>query len=265
MPSTPSLARFKNYFPVAAWIIGNIWRLLPAFAVLAVVLGVLSVHYGLSVMCVWLGLVCFWVDRKHLNYCLFTPLQPLATVLIMGLGAGISMVTIDATEKYNYGFLAMQLSGLLGLPFFIGSYALMMRQVPGFVFPRMTSETTVSLARPLALVGWFCLLHELAKVGAGIVSGASDRGYAGDFTIDTPFGWWSAFSIFLRIQTMGYVLVPLIWRESRLVGKVAVVGMVSTTLFLHFVGGSRGAVLFPLFIILVGSYMFLELRRVKYE
>ena len=259
------MIRFNRYFPVASFIIANIWRLLPVFGAFAVLAGAFSIHYGLSVMCVWLGLVCFWVDRKHLDYCLFTPLQPLAVVLIMGLGAGVSMVTIDAPEKYSYGFLAMQLVGLLGFPFLITGYALMMRQVPAFVFPRLGTPGTDRLTKPLVPVGWFLLTVELMKIVAGIVSGSSDRGYGGDFLVETPFGWWTAFSIFLRFQTLGYVLVPLIWRESRVPGKVLVCSLVGAILFLHFVAGSRGAVFFPLFILMVGSYLFLEIRRVKYE
>jgi|GEM_PF-2593266 len=258
-------ARFRRYFPIAAFLVANVWKSAPVFVVLATLLSFWSIHYGLSVMCVWMGLVCFWVDRKHLDYCLFTPLQPLAQVLIMALGLGISMVIVDQDRKFQFGFMAMQLIGLLGFPLFMTGYWFVTKQVPGFVFPRWRRGANAGLIKPLLLVGWICLLHEFLKVVSGIVSGAGDRGYAGDFLIENPFGWWSAFSIFARIQTLGYILVPMIWRESRTLGRIAVTAVVGATLFLNFVGASRGAVFFPLFVLLVGTYMFLELRRVKFE
>lgn len=261
----PVVSRFSRYFPFSHWAVKNVWLLLPVFAFAAFVFGSFSVHYGLSVMCIWMGLVCFWVDRKHLDYCLFTPLQPAAVVLIMGLGAGISMVTLDAPETFEYGYFVMQMAGLLGFPIFMAGYYLVTRKVPGFVFPRWVAGTNQQLIRPLIFAGWCCLLYEFAKVVAGVVSGVSDRGYAGDFQIDTPFGWWSVFSVFIRVQTLGFILVPLIWRESRAMGRTMVAGVVIAILFLHFVAASRGAVFFPLFIMLVGSYMFLESKRLKYE
>lgn len=261
----PDLSRFRQFFPLASRIIENVWLLLPVFILSALGVSAFSIHYGLSLMCVWMGLVCFWVDRKHLNYLLFTPLQPMAVIYIMTLGAGISMLVYESQEKYQFGFLAMQLAGLLGFPFMIAGYHLMTRKVPGFVFPRADSREGKLVTRPLVLVGWVCLLHELAKVVSGVVSGTMDRGLAGDFLIETPFGWWTAFSIFLRIQTMGFLLVPLIWRESRMAGRVAVAVVLSTILFLHFVAASRGAVFFPIFILLGASYLFLNLKGVKYE
>jgi hypothetical protein len=259
------LTRFRQFFPLASRVIENVWLLLPIFMLAALILSVFSVHYGLSMMCLWMGLLCFWVDRKHLNYLLFTPLQPLATLLIMTLGAGISMLVYDSPEKYQLGFLAMQLAGLLGFPFMMVGYYFVTRKVPGFVFPSVDSREGKLVTRPLVLVGWFCLFHELAKVVSGIASGTMDRGMAGDFQVDTPFGWWTAFGIFLRIQTMGFLLVPLIWRENRIIGRVLVAVVVSAILFLHFVAASRGAVFFPLFILLGACYLFLNLKGVKYE
>lgn len=263
--SADNLARFRKYFPVASWVVCNVWLLLPIFAAPAIFAGFASIHYGLSLMCIWLGLVCFWVDRKHLNYCLFTPLQPLATILIMSLGAGISMVVHDSTEKFQYGLFVMQLIGLLGFPLFMGAYYLVTSKVPGFVFPGMVKVGVSPLVRPLILVAWFCLLHELARVVAGVASGTMDRGYAGDFQLDTPYGWWSIFSVFLRLQTLGYLLVPLIWRESRMPARLAAVAVVASILFLNLVAAARGAVFFPPFILMVGCYMFLEFNHVKYE
>jgi hypothetical protein len=259
------LSRFRYYFPLACWVIEHVWMLLPIFGIVAMALGSLSIHYGLSVMCVWMGLLCFWVDRKHLNYLLFTPLQPLAVICIMSLGAGISMLTIESDEKYKLGFLAMQLTGLLGFPFMIIGYYIMSSRLPGFVFPATSSGPGRRLIKPLLIVGWFCLLHELAKVSAGIISGSADRGLAGDFQLDTPFGWWSAFAIFLRIQTLGFILVPLIWREGPMWSRAGVAMVAFTILFLHFVGASRGAVFFPIFIMTVGCYLFLNIKKIKYE
>jgi len=189
----------------------------------------------------------------------------MAMILIMSLGMGISMVVYDADEKYQYGYLAMQLAGLLGFPLFMAAYYLVTRNVPGFVFPRLRKAGESPLVKPLMLIGWFCLLHELGKVVSGIASGTMDRGYAGDILVDTPFGWWSAFVVFSRLQTLGFLLVPLIWRESQIIGRVIASGIVGIILFLHFVAASRGAVFFPLFILLVGCYMFLEFRRLKFE
>lgn len=258
-------SRFRTYFPLASRIIEHVWLLLPLFVLVAIALSAFSIHYSLSVMSLWMGLLCFWVDRKHLNYLLFTPLQPLATLMIMTLGVGISMLVYESEEKYQWGFLAMQLAGVCGFPFLIAGYYFITKNVPGFVFPSTDKREGKLVSRPLVLVGWFCLLHELAKVVAGVVSGTMDRGAAGDFQVDTPFGWWSAFGIFLRIQTMGFLLVPLIWRESKIGGRLLVCALVLTILFLHFVAASRGAVFFPLFIMLGASYLFLNLRGVKYE
>ncbi|MBK8476795.1 MAG: hypothetical protein IPL39_10930 [Opitutaceae bacterium] len=259
------LNRFRRYFPLAHWVIQRVWFLFPLFALAAMGLSVFSVHYGLSLMCCWIGVVCLWVDRKHLNYCLLTPLVPMAYILVLSLGAGISMVVYDLGGRYQYGYMVMQVIGLLGFPLFIVAYAAVMKRVPGFVFPAKLQRSAASYVRPLLLIGWFCLLHELAKVGAGIASGVADKGEAGDFQVDTPFGWWSAFGIFLRIQTLGYVLAPFIWRESRLFGRVLLMALLTTLVFLNFVTGSRGMVFAPVVILLAGCYMFLEFRRIKYE
>lgn len=263
----PKNPRYKHYYPVGWWLIDNIWVLLPVFVVGAFLAGLASIHYGLSVMCVWMGLLCFWVDRKHIDYCIFTPLQPMAMVLIMSLGAGISMVVADAPEKYIYGYYAMQMVGLLGCPLFIISYYLVTKNIPGFVFPKKGECRDPLLPKALVLVGWICLLHELGRVIAGVASGTMDRGFAGEFQVENRFGWWSLFGVFPRLQTMGFLLVPLIWRESRIIGKGGVMLVVCTILFGHLVAASRGAVFYPMFTLVVGSFMFLEpkFKFFKYE
>lgn len=257
--------RFERYFPLAAFLVRNVWKLFPVFGLVAAALGFYSVHYSLSVLCVWMGLVCFWVDRKHLNYCLFTPLQPLATVLVLALGVGVSFVTLDAEEKYTEGFLAMQLVGLLGFPLFIAGYRLVMGNVPGFVVPSSQVPANRHFFQCLIYIGWFCLLHDFGKVLAGVISGTNDKGYGGEFVVETPFGWWSAFGIFPRIQTLGYVLAPVIWRDSRAIGRCLLAGVVGSILFLNFAAGSRGQTIYPVLITVVGCFMFFDARRVKYE
>jgi hypothetical protein len=259
----PLKGRFKQSFPISAWFIGNVWLLLPVFLFVALLLSTLSIHYALSVMCVWLAVLCFWVDRRHLEFCLFTPLQPLAVVLLMSLGLGVSMVVIDSDEKYVKGLFWMQMLGLLTFPLFMLGYALMMKRVPAFVFPQRTTNATFT--RSLVYVGWICLIYELGKVVVGVVTGTMDRGYGGDFILEQRFGWWSAFGVFPRIQTLGFLMAPLIWRESRGPGKPAVAVTVGIILFIHFVAASRGSVVFPLFILIAGCYMCWAGKRLKYE
>lgn len=258
-------SRLRHYFPIANWVIQNVWLLLPVFAIAAIGVAPLSVHYSLSLLAIWMGILCFWVDRRHLNYLLITPLVPAAVVLMMNAGIGTSFVIFDSPTKFRYGLFVAQLVFLGTFPLFIAGYWCFMRSEPGFVFPKGRLAQSQSFRFPVLAIGWILVVFEFVKVFVGVVTGVSDRGYGGDFVLDTPFGFWTIFGIFLRVQTLAFLLVPYVFRESRMPGKLAVVAVVLATLFLHFISASRGAVFFPIIILMVGAYLFLDSKKFRYE
>ena len=252
------LDRLKRSFPFIHAMLGSIQGLLVVAVAASVGLFWLSPHYSLSCLAIWVGLFCFYIDRRHLNYTLISPLMGLAQMMILAHGFGPALMTQGGDGTTNHGLLLSQFSGIMSALCLIWGYWVVMRRVPAFELPPRTPMRHRLLDRPLNVVGWVLLGHEFMRVVVGALSGAMDRGEGGDFLTEQPFGIWTAFGFLGQIQALGFILVPLCWQCSKLVGRCVLGAALGLILIIHFAAASRGAVVFPVFLIIFGIFLFAE-------
>lgn len=250
------LTRLKRSFPLISAVIGSVPALLVVALVGAVSLFWLSPHYSLSCLALWVGLFCFYIDRRHLNYTLITPLMGLAQFMILGHAVGPALLTQGGDGATSNGLLLSQFSGVMSGLCLIWGYWLVMRRVPAFVLPAPGPIRERLFDRPLNVVGWLLLGHEFMRVLIGAFSGAMDRGEAGDFITATPFGIWTLFGFMGQIQALGFILVPLCWQRANLVGRAVLGSVIGMIIIIHFAAAARGSVVFPIFLMIIGTFLF---------
>jgi hypothetical protein len=262
--SSAMSGRFRYYFPTVSAVVHNVWLIAPFFGITAVALSILSPHYALSVLSIWFGILCIYVDRKQLEFTLITPLTPLAMLFIMTYGLGPALIYYDSGGPTMRGLLLMQIVGVTCLPMMILGYWIVFKDVPAFCLPKEGLSRQIRFEGPLVKIGWLLIIHELCRVLIGAITGSNDRGYAGEFIVEKPFGIWTAFGLFLQISTLTYILVPLMFKRSLFIGKCVLFGIIGTMFLFNFAAGGRGAVFTPIFLMIIGVYLF-SLSRIRFE
>ena len=111
----------------------------------------------------------------------------------------------------------------------------------------------------LKLVVAACLGIFLVGSSISAVTGSMDRGIRYDYFASMAFRPEAAFIAFARFKQIGYLLLPLVWKECSKRLRVLLAVFAICPLVLEAIAGGRGAVLYPLVMLFVG-YMCVSLK-----
>ncbi len=133
--------------------------------------------------------------------------------------------------------------------------------------PHIAEMILESFVLRRALVGscYLLLCFGVAEVVVGAVSGAADRGLAGEKAAFEVFGYWSYFVAFNRLTPIAFLLAPLAWRFSKYFGRLLILIASCYILLMGAASGSRALLLSPLVLLLVGYVGFSRSKRVRSE
>ncbi len=274
-PGTPMRRRgimkeqFARIFPMLSWLIDHAWAAsLVLLAIGAVVSVAWSPHIGIGFSAFAYFLLCFRIERRHLDQLIMPPLVLIGFQHMLSSGLGLPLLWYGSAYRYagsgllNLPILETQLCHALGLPVLMVGYWLARRRVPAFRLPVVRPRTPERLYRLLCMVGWFFLVYYVLYLLVGFATGGTDRSrYEQEFLGQRGFTAWSIFNIFPRLQIMYFVLLPLMYRLARTPGRIFLFAFNGLLFFTFFISGSRGALLTPICLVLVGWWSFGNVSR----
>jgi hypothetical protein len=249
--------RFKTGFPNAYVLFRTPLLTLILFYLLALVTSVYSLHFTFASILLFYIFFCYYLESKHLNYLLITPLTVIAIAEFIRIGVGVSMYVLGDESSFNPELAAMQVAELIGLPFLALGYCLLTSKIPAFSLSSFKEDELVSnqlrIEKLLVIIGWFFLLGALLSIVIGVATGSLDRAASDPFaaiasekvdinpsTIVTILGGFALFT------TFGFTILPLIFRNSYGITRILLVFCIFSYFILALATGSRGLIIFPL-------------------
>jgi hypothetical protein len=218
---------------------------------------------GLGICSVGLGVFGLWLDRRFLPIWLVTPAMWFSSICILTGGIGpILLVVSDSAELM--GVFRMQVGICVGQCVFFGVYALARsEQVPPSF--RNVIVQDLRVRHSLLGAGIFCLGWAVADTIVGAVTGASDRGEAGEAAAYQFFGVWSYFGAFNRLNAVGFVLLPIIWLFGGVFVRLYSIAACAIVIGMGLLTGSRYSAFMPFVALFVGYFGFVSKPRVRLE
>jgi len=259
--------RFGKIFRGPARLISHGWGV--AFGVLAIAAVVgnqVSPHLGIGFVALAQVLLCFRIERRHLDHLTMAPLVLVGFHHAMSSGIGTPMVWFGVSHRYggtgefDQPYFLAQCASVAGFGCLMLGYWICRRGTPGFNLASLDRKKPDKTHRILVIVGWALFLHCMIIVIAGYVTGGTDRARYAEFS-GSEFTLWTLFKMMPRFPIMYFVLLPLIFGMARTPGRILLLAS-NGFLFLTFLlSGSRGQLLAPICLILIGWWSFCRVSR----
>jgi hypothetical protein len=262
MPKAQSIVANKlaTQLPALDWLLRN--TLIVAFAFLTVAIGLASVsrNLGLSILILWSGILALKLDEERSRLWLLSPIFLAVVPHLLGLGIGVPLYLAGIEQDSDEALFRTQIYYFVGFAAMLAGYFLARGQTKGesaFVSAKLVG---IELRQNLARVGLIFYALWIVDTWAGIISGASDRSFAGEFTAENPFGWWTIFRAIRNSCAVGLLLFPLAYSISGQRLRVVLGASLIIQLGVAFSSGSREFLLLPVTYIIIGAYIFGTLR-----
>ena len=267
---TPS--RFTLHFPLVAAVVLQPELSGAIAASLALCVGLISIHYAMTVVILWLALFAFYLERRLLDYVIMPPFVIVTAWTALGLGLGVSLLVYASGGLFNRELAMMQGLHIALYPLMFAAYRFGFGKPPRMVFPSNSPDFEKNVIRPLVALGWILFGWRVIQLTVFAATGAEDRGYnsvSARFDMLDPqgaqYGVWTFFAVFPRLNFLGFVLFPLIWSRAGGLLRSVLLALLGFYLLLAFAGGSRGTFLYPLLFIGIGTFFFCRLRTIRLE
>lgn len=220
---------------------------------------------ALGLVLIGAGILGLWLDRRWYAVWPLPPVAWFSSVCIFAGGLGPILLWISGASIQNGDLGSMQLGMLVGHAFFFVTWV--------FVRPRAESCPSISdviinnLDMRKAVFGACFLFFAfgISETIVGAVSGASDRGLAGESAAYEVFGYWSYFVAFNRLTPLAFLLAPLGWRYANVLGRGLIIAASFLIVLMNAIGGSRYLALTPLVLVLIGHLCFSARHRLRTE
>ena len=252
-----SARRFRAFFP---WSSRFVLSPLLSGVVLGVIAILLSQSYpnaSLGLVALWVGILMVNADRPLLGSFTLSPTAFLGVRQMTGLGGGLLIASFNAGFVESPELRHMLIHGIIGAFAKLAGVALTFRSGRGLFIPLQDRTFQRDVLRPVAIVGWLLLGYTaMTNIVSLAVFGGADRAKETVWRVDEALGWWSWFNLFNNLKYGLWVIVPLIWIRSSLVGRVALVSVGALLILPDLLGGGRTALLMPAMYVVVGIAMF---------
>lgn len=225
-----------------------------------------SPHIGIGATAFAYFLISLHLERQHLDRLIVPPLVLLGFNHLLSCGLGLPLYWYGVAYRYDgYGLinrpiLDTQICHAIAFPVLMFGYWLARRGAPSFDVPPLDPDRPSRFYRLLNQVGWLLLLDYAVVFVAGWVTGGTDRSLESEFLVQGPTTW-SLFNTLPRLQLMYFMFLPLMYRLARSRGRMILLvanGFLFTTFL---ISGSRGMLLTPVCLILIGAWMFWRVSR----
>jgi hypothetical protein len=259
--------RFARIFRQPAWLIAHAWSITLVLLLAGAAVSVLwSPHIGIAFTAFAYFLLCFRMEARHLDQFIVPPMVLIGFQHMMSCGLGLPMVWYGMMHRYggdgafNEPIFLTQLCHAIGFPILMLGYHLFRKGATPFRLAPLDPQHPAKSYRLVALIGWFFLLHYMVLLVVGYVTGGTDRARENEF-IKSGVTTWSLFNTLPRFPIMYFVLLPLMYRLTRTWGRIVLIACNSFLFFTFITAGSRGALLTPICLMLVGWWSFCRVSR----
>ena len=259
--------RFGRIFRSPARLIAHGWEV--AFLLLVVggaISTLTSPHLGIGLIALAECLLCLRIERRHLDHLIMAPLVLVGFHYALSNGFGMPLVwygvshRFGATGEFDRLFFLAQCAHVVGFAGLMLGYWICRRGTPGFKLAPLDRQEPDKTRRILCLVGWALFLLYMIIFMAGYITGGSDRTRITEFG-GSDFTAWSIFKMFPRFPIMYFVLLPLMFQMARMPVRVLLFAMNGFLFFTFLISGSRGQLLTPICLLLIGWWSFSQVSR----
>jgi hypothetical protein len=264
-PAAYPTSRFTQWMPTVSRFVQHTWLTLVFAIGISSLLLLVSVHWALMPLCVWVVLVGLKIDWALLDRMAIPPLVILILLPAIGMGLGIPLFVGTLDIGLSPLHLIMQLVFLLGAPFLFVGYRLGRGSIRNNWCPPDTERIFDTEAKPLMTVAYFFLVFDIIRITIGWRSGSLDRGYAGEALLDQQMGVWTFAGIFGRWNNLWFFFLPLLWRKGSLLLRALVAASLGYYVLIAFGSGSRGLLIYPFIFVVCGLYFFVDKPRFRPE
>ena len=259
--------RFGTIFRGPARLIAHGWEV--AFLLLVVggaISALTSPHLGIGFVALAECLLCLRIERRHLDHLIMAPLVLIGFHHALSSGIGLPMVwygvshRFGGTGEFDQPYFLAQCASVAGFGCLMLGYWICRRGTPGFNLASLDRNKPDKIHRILCVVGWILFLHYMIIFIVGYVTGGSDRIRYGEFS-GSEFTPWTLFKMMPRFPIMYFVLLPLIFGMARTPGRILLLASNGFFFLTMLLSGSRGQLLAPICLILIGWWSFCRVSR----
>lgn len=261
---------FAESFPVLAWLIMRPQVTLFISACAAVTLRAQSPVFALAPFCLWTALFAFFLERRVLDRILFPPFTAVTCWAALGTGVGIPIMdwqiqnalrmTVFGVSDWHPAMLVIQLVYLVSFPVaWIGYYYGGFRNVPQLTEATLFDGVPALMRDKITAFGWvlflFGVITLIIKVASGLENKSQGLVHKEGFNALQVFLHYS-FAIAPKWGMLGFFFVPHLWRESRKSSRTCILLLLGLYFGTALVTGSRGWLLYPCCLMVMGGYFF---------
>ena len=221
---------------------------------------------GVGLICLWSVLLAFFLERKVLNRLFFPPFTAVIVWSAMGTGIGIPVMASTSyfqefvapyrADNWTASLFAAQCCYLLAFPFaWLGYWVGGFRAVASIRGDSNHEVPSPSLLPQIVPVAWASLLIAVFLITAKSLLGMEDRGALGG-TDGHSLPYSFLLNVIPKFSMMGFVFLPLLWRSGGRREKIVCLLLVGTYAGFALASGTRGFVLFMVFFLFLGAYLF---------
>jgi hypothetical protein len=252
-----SAGRFRGFFPWSSRIsLSPLWAGL-VLGVAAIALMQSHPNASLALIALWVGLLTFNADRPLLGSYALSPIAFLGIRQMTGLGGGLLLASFSAGFVESPELRHMLIHGIIGGLAKLAGAVMTFRSGRGLFIPLEDRTYQRDVLRPVVVVGWLLLGYTAMGVVVFLaVFGGADRAKETVWRVDEALGWWSWFTLFNNLKYALWVLVPLIWMRSAVIGRAALIAVGILLIAPDLLGGGRTALLLPTMYVVIGIAMF---------
>ncbi|MBE2205428.1 MAG: hypothetical protein IAE94_13935 [Chthoniobacterales bacterium] len=259
---------FRACFPAFSWLIFR-----PQITgCLALALALVSVRseplFACGFLCLWTGLLSFFLERRVLDRLLLPPFTAVMSWAALGTGLGIPLMyaspyfqefyEVYRVDNWRAVLFATQCAHLLAFPFaWLGYWSLGFRWVGSLRGEESVWSLSEGTRRKVTLLGWLLLVVAVSLLSAKALMGFEDRSVLAR-TLGAEGTTSAAFllNVLPKFSMMGFVFVPFLWQTGTRMGKGCVGGLLLVYVGFALSSGSRGLFLYMAVFVFVGAYLF---------
>lgn len=258
----------KKCFPVLSFLIMRPQVTLIISACAAVLLRTQSPVLALAPFCLWTILLAFYLERRVIDRILFPPFTAVTCWAALGTGVGIPIMDWqiqNALRMTGFGvgdwhptMRVIQLVYLFSFPMaWIGYYYGGFRSVPQLTKASLFDGVSTLMQQKISVLGWVLFVFAVFTLVVTVIGGFDSRSQLnknGFNTLHVILHY--AFALAPKWGMLGFFFVPRLWSEGEKLGRSAVLILLGLYFCTALATGSRGLLLYPCCMMVVGGYFF---------
>ena len=260
---------FAGSFPALSWMVMRPQVTLILAACVAVILRQ-SPALALAPFCIWTAFVALYLERRVIDRLLIPPFTAVTCWAVLGTGVGIPIMdwqiqnalrmTIYGISDWHPVLLTIQLVYIVSFPLaWVGYYCGGFGKVPGMPETSLLEGASAVMKRKILMMGWVFFLISVFTLVVRVASGLENKS-SGLVNVHEFNAFQTILHLMLAVAPkwgmLGFVFVPHLWGESRAGKRALILVLLGAYFCTALVTGSRGWLLYPCCLMVVGTYFF---------